>query len=386
MMKKTMGKTAMMLTASVMLVQSVPVSAMEVVMTETMVMTEAAETAGMTDATESQSTAGMTDTAETQGTAGMTDTVETQGTAGMTDTAETQGTAGITDTTEAQGTAGILDAAESDGGLDTAEVQVIGEATGKEITLGEQVDLEDYEINISNVRISQNAGAETADPAHKYLCFDVSILNWLLEDLIVDPVANWSVVYADSYSFPCTTYRSSLVGTWEGLATVTTGDEMGKQVYYNLEITEEQEDGTLTGVASRMSDNDFTVVECSWSLSGKHNKETGEFYLNFGDYIQNSHITRVSYYGTVQDSMLNITGYIDNGNELEVQMTSVDTGTEISEYNTAIAPLVEEVYELCVKMPNQAAAGFADGSLILNMVIGDDNYTVTFEQEEGAIG
>lgn len=377
MMKKTMRKTAMMLTASVMLVQSVPVSAMEVVMTETMVMTEAAETAGMTDAPETQSTAGMTETTETQGTAGMTDTTEIEDAAGITDAAETQGTAE---------TAGILDAAESDGGSEAAEVQVIGEATGKEITLGEQVDLEDYEINISNVRISQNAGAETADPAHKYLCFDVSILNWLLEDLIVDPAAGWSVVYADSYSFPCTTYRPSLVGTWEGLATVTTGDEVGKQIYYNLEITEEQEDGTLTGVASRMSDNDFTVVECSWSLSGKHNKETGEFYLNFGDYIQNSHITRVSYYGTVQDSMLNITGYIDNGNELDVQMTSVDTGTEISEYNTAIAPLVEEVYELCVKMPNQAAAGFADGSLVLNMVIGDDNYTVTFEQEEGAIG
>ncbi len=377
MMKKTMRKTAMMLTASVMLVQSVPVSAMEVVMTETMVMTEAAETAGMTDAPETQSTAGMTETTETQGTAGMTDTTEIEDAAGITDAAETQGTAE---------TAGILDAAESDGGSEAAEVQVIGEATGKEITLGEQVDLEDYEINISNVRISQNAGAETADPAHKYLCFDVSILNWLLEDLIVDPAAGWSVVYADSYSFPCTTYRPSLVGTWEGLATVTTGDEVGKQIYYNLEITEEQEDGTLTGVASRMSDNDFTVVECSWSLSGKHNKETGEFYLNFGDYIQNSHITRVSYYGTVQDSMLNITGYIDNGNELDVQMTSVDTGTEISEYNTAIAPLVEEVYELCVKMPNQAAAGFADGSLILNMVIGDDNYTATFEQEEGAIG
>lgn len=377
MMKKTMRKTAMMLTASVMLVQSVPVSAMEVVMTETMVMTEAAETAGMTDAPETQSTAGMTETTETQGTAGMTDTTEIEDAAGITDAAETQGTAE---------TAGILDAAESDGGSEAAEVQVIGEATGKEITLGEQVDLEDYEINISNVRISQNAGAETADPAHKYLCFDVSILNWLLEDLIVDPAASWSVVYADSYSFPCTTYRPSLVGTWEGLATVTTGDEVGKQVYYNLEITEEQEDGTLTGVASRMSDNDFTVVECSWSLSGKHNKETGEFYLNFGDYIQNSHITRVSYYGTVQDSMLNITGYIDNGNELDVQMTSVDTGTEMSGYNTAIAPLVEEVYELCVKMPNQAAAGFADGSLVLNMVIGDDNYTVTFEQEEGAIG
>lgn len=365
MMKKTMRKTAMMLTASVMLVQSVPVSAMEVVMTETMVMTEAAETAGMTDAPETQSTAGMTETTETQGTVGMTDAPETQGTAE---------------------TAGILDAAESDGGSDAAEVQVIGEATGKEITLGEQVDLEDYEINISNVRISQNAGAETADPAHKYLCFDVSILNWLLEDLIVDPAAGWSVVYADSYSFPCTTYRPSLVGTWEGLATIRTGDQMGQQYYYTLEITEEQEDGTLVGVASAMSDNDFTIPECSWSLSGKHDKENGEFYLKFGDFIESGSYLRASFYGTVDNLTLNMTGYYENGSEMEVQMTSVDTGTEISEYNTAIAPLVEEVYELCVKMPNQAAAGFADGSLVLNMVIGDDNYTVTFEQEEGAIG
>lgn len=132
----------------------------------------------------------------------------------------------------------------------------------------------------------------------------------------------------------------------------------------------------------RMSDNDASTMECSWSMTGRHDSGNGGLYLNYGDYLEGGGYNRVSYYGVAENSVLNITGYAEGGTELEMQMTGVDSETGTPEYHTAIAPLVEEVYELCVELPNQAAEGFGSGSLVLNMVIGEDNYTVTFEQEE----
>ncbi len=82
------------------------------------------------------------------------------------------------------------------------EVQIIGNTGEQSLSVGETVSLENYDITISTVEIAQTAGSDEADPAHKYLCFSVEILNWMEEDITVDPVSDWAIYYED-YRFGC---------------------------------------------------------------------------------------------------------------------------------------------------------------------------------------
>ncbi|MDO5422131.1 MAG: hypothetical protein Q4F41_00210 [Eubacteriales bacterium] len=256
---------------------------------------------------------------------------------------------------------------------ETGTVQVIGQTSGGELSVGESLSTDDYELKIENVQIGQNAGINVADPAHKYLCFDATVLNWMLEDLTVDPELSWSVVYDDDYRFSCASYQPSCVGTWKGI--VDYGNE--QKIVYTLEITEEAEDGTLTGMTMRMKDEDYQTANSSWNSSGFFDKTTGSVSFEYGDFIQTGN-NRVSFYGTLKESVLEVSGFAEDGNSGEgtFTMTESDAG---GTYNSVIAPLVEENYALCVLLPNQAAAGLAEGNLVLELVVGEDSYTVSLE-------
>lgn len=256
---------------------------------------------------------------------------------------------------------------------EATEVQLIGQGVGTEILVGERVDLGDYEITVSNVRIGQNAGTKVADPAHKYLCLDVSILNWMLEDLPVDPVLNWFVIYDEEYRFACDTYQPSVKGMWEGLA--TNYDE--KQIYYIIKIEEVTEEGTLQGRTMRMEDGNYEEIRSSWEHTGSYDETTGILSIQYGERIQGNN-NRMSLDGTVQDSVIEGTVFWEDGVYGVISLTRMEY-TDSPVYNTVIAPLVEQQYHLCVLLTNAAANGLNSGELVLNMVIGGECYTVNLK-------
>ncbi|MCC8138383.1 MAG: hypothetical protein LIO76_10100 [Clostridiales bacterium] len=257
------------------------------------------------------------------------------------------------------------------------DVTLIGGSTADEISVGETVDLGDYEITVSNVLVDQSAGIAVADPAHKYLSFDVTVLNWMLDDLTVDPINSWSVTYAGEYDYSCAVYASSAVGTWEGTAV---SDSDGLEINYIIEITSQDEEGNLSGTMSRMADDDPSLVASTWYVYGYYDSSNGEISLAYGDYIQDGY-GRSSLLGNLKGSVLDATmfweGFTEQG-EIALTMNE-DSMTENLSYSSVIAPLVEQNYSINVLLPNEAADGLAGGFLVLNMVVGEETYTVTLE-------